>query len=94
MTVLTFAKWIAEAPEWILALPEGLQRFCFQVFQVFIFENRWRFFTDGLATTFIVTIGALIIGVIIGMIVAIIRSTHDSARGKPNFFLRIRLFVQ
>ena len=72
LTVLTFAKWIAEAPEWILALPEGLQRFCFQVFQVFIFENRWRFFTDGLATTFIVTIGALIIGVIIGSIFGII----------------------
>lgn len=89
MTVLTFAKWIAEAPAWILALPESLQRFCFQVFQVFIYENRWKFFTDGLATTFLVTIGALIIGVIIGMIVAIIRSTHDSARHRPNVFLRI-----
>ncbi len=89
MTVLTFAKWIAEAPEWILALPEGLQRFCFQVFQVFIYENRWKFFTDGLTTTFIVTLGALIIGTIIGMIVAIIRSTHDSFRGRPNFLLRI-----
>ena len=89
MTVLTFAKWIAEAPAWILALPGSLQRFCFQVFQVFVYENRWRFFTDGLATTFLVTIGALIIGVIIGMIVAIIRSTHDSSRHRPNIFLRI-----
>ncbi|MBR5542811.1 MAG: amino acid ABC transporter permease [Oscillospiraceae bacterium] len=89
MNILTFAKWIEEAPNWILALPEGLQRLCFQFFQVFVYENRWKFFTDGLGTTFIVTIGALIIGVIIGMLVAIIRSTHDSARRRPNIILRI-----
>ncbi len=89
MTVLTFAKWIVEAPSWILSLPESLQRLVFQFYQVFIYENRWKFFTDGLATTFIVTIGALIIGVIIGMIVALIRSTHDSQSKKPNIVLRI-----
>ncbi len=89
MTVLTFAKWIVEAPNWILSLPESLQRLVFQFYQVFIYENRWKFFTDGLATTFIVTIGALIIGVIIGMIVALIRSTHDSQSKKPNIVLRI-----
>ncbi len=88
MSVLTFAKWIADAPGWILSLPEGLQRLFFQFYQVFVYENRWKFFTDGLATTFIVTIGALIIGVIIGMIVALIRSTHDSLHKKPNLFLR------
>ena len=89
MTVLTFAKWIVEAPDWIVSLPEGLQRIIFQFYQVFVYENRWKFFTDGLATTFIVTIGALIIGIIIGMIVALIRSTHDSQSKKPNIVLRI-----
>ena len=89
MTVLTFAKWIVDAPEWILSLPEGFQRLIFQFYQVFIFENRWQFFTNGLVTTFVVTIGALILGVIIGMIVALIRSTHDSLQGKKNIFLRI-----
>ena len=89
MSILTFAKWISEmAPDWVVALPESLQRLCFQFFQVFIYENRWQFFTDGLAMTFTVTIGALILGVIIGMIVAIVRSTHDSSRGKPNIILR------
>ena len=89
MAVLTFAKWIAEAPMWILSLPEGLQRLVFQFYQVFVYENRWRFFTNGLATTFAVTLGALVIGVIIGMIVALIRTTHDSQPKKPNFILRI-----
>lgn len=90
MNILTFATWAAEtAPEWILALPESLQRLCFQFYQVFVYENRWQFFTDGLKITFFVTVGALVLGVIIGMIVAIIRSTHDSMRGKPNIILRI-----
>lgn len=89
MAVLTFAKWIATAPAWILSLPEGLQRLVFQFYQVFVHENRWKFFTDGLATTFAVTIGALVIGVIIGMIVALIRTTHDSQSRKPNIILRI-----
>ena len=40
-------------------------------------------------TTFIVTIGALLIGIVIGMIVALVRSTHDSQSKKPNFILRI-----
>ncbi len=88
MTILTFANWIAEAPGWILSLPQGLQRLIFQFYQVFIFENRWKFFTDGLVTTFVVTIGALMLGIIIGMIVALIRSTHDSIHAKPNLLLR------
>ena len=89
MTVLTFANWIAEAPSWILSLPKWLQQLFFQLYQVFVYENRWHFFTDGLITTFVVTIGALIIGIVIGMIVALIRTTHDSMSGKPNFILRI-----
>jgi len=89
MSVLTFAKWIVDAPEWVLSLPEKLQRLIFQFYQVFIYEDRWQFFTKGLQTTFAVTIGALIIGVIIGMIVALIRTTHDSQSKKPNIILRI-----
>lgn len=89
MTVLTFAKWIAQAPGWILSLPEGLQRLVFQFYQVFVYEDRWTFFTNGLLITFIVTIGALLIGIVIGMIVALIRSTHDSQSKAPNFILRI-----
>ena len=69
-------------------MPESLQRLLFQFYQVVIFENRWKFFTDGLITTFAVTIGALILGVIIGMIVALIRSTRDLTP-KPNTLLRI-----
>ncbi len=43
----------------------------------FIAEQRWRYVTEGLSTTFIVTIFAILLGIVIGFIVAIIRSTAD-----------------
>lgn len=43
----------------------------------FIDDNRWRYLLNGLSVTLQITLGALILGVCIGVIVAIIRSTHD-----------------
>ena len=43
----------------------------------FIAEDRWKYLTDGLLVTLEVTLFALIIGVVLGTLVAIIRSTHD-----------------
>ena len=94
MKVLKFADWILSTPAWLQALPENLQRIFFQFYQTFIYEDRWTFFVDGLKVTFIVTIGALLLGVIIGMIVGILRSTHDSYRAKkPPILLRIINFI-
>ncbi|MBE7048282.1 MAG: amino acid ABC transporter permease [Ruminococcaceae bacterium] len=89
MQVITFSSWLGTASTFILSLPEWLQRLIFQFNQTFIFENRWKFFANGLVITFIVTLGALLLGVIIGMIIAIIRSSHDSIQRKPPVFLRI-----
>ena len=89
MQVLTFSNWLATASSFILMLPEWLQRLIFQFNQTFVFENRWKFFTDGLLITFIVTIGALLLGVVIGMVIAIIRSSHDSMQRKPPFILKV-----
>ncbi len=89
MNFITFAKWLESAPEWIAALPQWASKFFYQLWQTFVFEDRWQLFLGGLEMTFIVTIGALILGVVIGMVVAIIRSSHDLSRGKPNFILRI-----
>ena len=49
------------------------ERFIFN----FIESDRWRYLWDGLGATLKVTFFALILGVVIGIIVAIIRSTHD-----------------
>ena len=49
------------------------ERFIFN----FIESDRWRYLWDGLGATLKVTFFALLVGVVIGIVVAIIRSTHD-----------------
>ena len=43
----------------------------------FIEKDRWKFLTDGLLTTLEVTFFAVLLGVVIGIIVAAVRSTYD-----------------
>lgn len=43
----------------------------------FIDDNRWRYITDGLKVTLLVTVFAVLIGVVLGFLIAIIRTTHD-----------------
>ena len=91
MNSMTFARWLESAPSWIGSLPDGLQSFFYQLYMTFIHADRWTWFLNGLKITFIVTIGALLLGIIIGLIVAIIRSTHDTVQSgkRPNIVLRI-----
>lgn len=86
---MVFAEWITQVPDWLQNAPTWIQDFCFSFYQVFIMDDNWRFFVNGLKITLITTVGALIIGVILGVLVAIIRAAHDSSRNKPNIFLRI-----
>ncbi len=61
----------------------------------FIKENRWKYIVDGLETTLIVTFGALILGVVIGFLVAIIRSTYEKTKKLKilNFICNIYITV-
>ncbi len=43
----------------------------------FITQNRWRFFLDGLLSTLKITFFAVLIGILIGFLIAAVRSTHD-----------------
>ncbi len=79
MSIITFTNWIATAPSWIQGLPEWLQTLCYQFWQTFIYQDRWHFFVDGLKITFIVTLGALALGIIIGIIIAVIRVSYDNS---------------
>ena len=50
----------------------------FQEFKRVMFENnRFDFIIDGLKNTFLITLGSLILGIALGVIVAIVRSTYD-----------------
>ena len=89
MSMISFSSWLSQMPLWFQEWPEWLQNFVFQLYQTFIYQDRYMFFVNGLKITFIVTIGALVLGVIIGLIIAIVRVSHDSVVGKkPNIILR------
>ena len=54
----------------------------------FIAEGRWRYLTSGLQNTLIITFFALLLGTLLGALVAVVRVTHDKA-DKPNFGLKL-----
>ena len=54
-------------------------------YQAFIEGNRWVQYAKGVGTTLLVTAMALILGVILGILVAMVRTAHDQQRiGKKN----------
>ena len=47
-------------------------------YQNFIEDNRWKYITDGLQNTLKITFFAVLIGIVLGFLVAIIRSTYEN----------------
>lgn len=67
------------------------QKFAEEFKQDFIDENRWQYLLKGLGTTLFITFFALLLGLVMGFVVAIVRSTHDkvcTTKG-GHFFLRV-----
>ena len=56
------------------------QRFYVYFYQAFIEKNRWQQYLNGVGTTLYVTVLALILGVILGLLVAVVRTAHDQQR--------------
>ena len=53
--------------------------------KAFIEGNRWKLYLQGLGTTLEMTVIALILGVILGLVVAVVRTAHDQQRlGRRN----------
>ncbi len=88
MSILTIDELFSNAPSWLQNCPDGIKEFLYQLYQTFIYADRWKFFADGLKITFIVTVGALILGTIIGLLLAVVRTSHDLSVKKPNIILR------
>ena len=64
------------------------QEFFVKFYQAFIEKNRWLQYLEGVGTTLVVTAMALAIGVVLGVVVAVLRTAHDQQRpGKHNIFL-------
>ena len=47
------------------------------IYNNFIKDERWRYLTDGLKVTLEVTFFSVLIGIVIGFLIAVVRSTHD-----------------
>ena len=66
------------------------QEFYVYFYQAFIEGDRWVQYLKGVGTTLLVTALALVIGIVLGVMVAIIRTAHDQQRpGKHNPLLGI-----
>ncbi len=66
------------------------QEFFVKFYQAFIEKDRWLQYLEGVGTTLWVTALALALGVVLGILVAIVRTAHDQQRpGHKNPFLGI-----
>jgi His/Glu/Gln/Arg/opine family amino acid ABC transporter permease subunit len=75
----------------VQSLSDFIQKFK----DTFIEKDRWTYLTDGLKTTLIITFFAVMLGMALGFIIAVIRTTHDKT-GKlkiPNVIAHIYLTV-
>ena len=45
------AEWLAQAPGWLQAMPEGIQGLLFSLYRVFVLNDNWKFFANGLKIT-------------------------------------------
>ena len=53
------------------------QKFYVRFYQAFIENDRWQQYLNGVGTTLLVTALALLLGVVLGIIVAAVRTAHD-----------------
>ncbi len=61
------------------------QEFYVKFYQAFIEADRWKQYLEGVGSTLMVTALALIIGVVLGVLVAVVRTAHDQQRpGRKN----------
>ena len=66
------------------------QEFYVKFYQAFIEADRWQQYLEGVGSTLMVTALSLSIGVVLGVIVAIVRTAHDQQRpGNKNFILGV-----
>ena len=85
--------WPEVAPQWMLSLPEWLEELCFDVYKSFIFDDRYMMYVRGLGNTLLLTAFALLMGIVLGVVVALVRATWDKngseMHGFSKFCLRI-----
>ncbi len=59
------------------------------LYQTFVLDDNYLYFVRGLKITLIVTAAALLIGIVLGVLVAVIRSNYDLKRGKKSVLMKL-----
>jgi His/Glu/Gln/Arg/opine family amino acid ABC transporter permease subunit len=61
------------------------QSFYVKFYQAFLYADRWKQYLGGVGTTLLVTAMALVLGILLGVLVAMVRTAHDQQRpGRHN----------
>lgn len=50
----------------------------------FVQKNRWQYLTEGLGRTLTIALGAVVIGIVLGFLVAVVRATYDKNNKKVS----------
>lgn len=89
--------WPQVAPEWMLESPEWLEDIFFNLYKCFIFDDRYMMFLKGLGNTMLLTLFALLIGIVLGVVVSLIRVTWDKngaeMHGPGKWVLAVANFI-
>lgn len=94
MNKLTPAElWPTIAPDWMLALPEGLEEIFFKAYKCFLYGDRYMLFLKGLQNTLILTFFALLIGIALGIVVSLIRVSWDKNGSQLQGCSRVALWL-
>ena len=65
------------------------QNFFMKFYQAFLYNERWKLYLGGVGTTLLVTACALILGILLGIIVALVRTAHDQQKSRKSILLGI-----
>ena len=85
--------WLDTAPDWIMKTPDWLQNIFYDFFKCFVFDDRYMMFVRGLGNTLKLTFFSLLLGIALGVIIALIRVSWDKRGnemrpGLPKFILK------
>lgn len=72
-----------------------IDNFTASFYQNFIEDDRWKYITDGLFNTLRITFFAVLIGILLGFLIAVVRSTYDKTHklGILNALCKVYLTV-
>lgn len=89
---MNLAQWYADISAQLSSggqLGPG-EYFLFQFYRAFVADGRWEMYLRGVLTTLELTVIALAIGLVLGVLVAVVRTAHDQQRpGHRNFALGV-----